>query len=137
MRLATFIAAALLIAAPAFARPVTSLEKEASVWQAFKDRKARTFRGMFAYDYVGVYAAGRCGLACEVAKMQTTSLKSFRITNFSSRLIDPKDLLSTYSVDLTGTQGRKSISGRYWESSLWHRSSGKWRLIYHSEVKAP
>lgn len=137
MRLAPFIAAAALLSAPATAKSITSLQKEASVWQAFKDKKARPFRGFFAYNYVGVYAQGQCGVACEVAKMQTTSLTSFRITNFSSRLIDPKDVLSTYSIDVTGTEARKNISGRYWSASLWHRSSGRWRLIYHTEVKAP
>lgn len=137
MRLAPLIAAAALLSAPAQAKSITSLQKEALVWQAFKDKKARPFRSFFAYNYVGVYAEGTCGAACEVAKLQTTSLKSFRITNFSSRLVDPKDLLSTYSIDVTGSEGRKNISGRYWSASLWHRSSGKWRLIYHSEVKAP
>jgi hypothetical protein len=137
MRLATFIAAATLFAAPAFAKSVTSLQKEVSVWQAFKDKKARTFRSMIAYNYVGIYAEGPCGLACELGKMQSGSLKGYRITNFSSRLIDPKDLLSTYSFDVVGTEGRKNISGHYWATSLWHRESSKWRLVYHTAVKAP
>jgi hypothetical protein len=41
----------------------------------------------------------------------------------------------TYIADVRGTDGGESFSGRYWNTSLWHRSGGTWRTVYHGEAK--
>lgn len=136
MRTTSMIVAAALVSVPAAATAETPLQKETSVWQAFKDKKADAFGSIFAPNYVGMYDDGLASKAKELDSLKTAKIASFKIDNFVSRMVDPNDMLMTYVVDLKGTMGKEDISGRYNASSLWHRSGTKWLTAYHSEVKA-
>jgi hypothetical protein len=136
MRTILYVAAAAVIAAPAVAAPMNPLQRETAVWQAFKARNVNAFKAMIGPSYVGMYAAGPCSATCELQSMHKTSLRSFKISNFHSEMIDPDDMLATYAVDANGTMGKASVTGRYWTTSLWHRSGNSWVTVHHSEIKA-
>jgi hypothetical protein len=61
--------------------------------------------------------------------------RSFAIHNFRSRMVGPDSMLMTYSADVQGRYKGASFSGRYWNTSLWHRSGGRWLTVYHGEAK--
>ena len=136
MRLLFVMAAAAIVAAPAAAKPMSPLQRETAVWQAFKNKTANVFSAMFAPNYVGLYEDGIYPLAHEVQTLKSVSLRSYKISNFSSRMIDDDDMLVTYLVDERGTLGKTDISGRYWAASVWHRSGNNWTTVYHNETKA-
>ena len=114
----------------------TPLQKETSVWQAFKDKKADAFKGYLTPDFVAVYEDGTFGRDHELQSLKNSKLASFKISEFNHRMIDPEDVLMTYVVDVKGSSGKQDISGRYRASSIWHRSGKLWRAVYHSEIKA-
>lgn len=113
----------------------TPLQKETSVWQAFKDKNARAFQGMLTPEFVAMYADGLHSRDREIQSLKSTKLDSFKISDFSHKVIDPEDVLMTYTVDVKGKDGKTDISGTYRASSVWHRSGNLWRAVYHSEIK--
>ena len=123
--------------APVPASAATPQQLENGIWQTFKDKKADAFKAMFTPNYVGLYEDGTYSLARELQNMSKTNLRSFAISNLSARPIDAgEDILTTYMVEVKGTQGKTDISGRYWASSVWHRAGNKWLTAYHTEIKA-
>ena len=136
MRIITFAVAAALVATPALAKPMSPLQQETAVWQAFKDRNAKAFNGTFAPNYVGLYEDGIASRAKELDNLKKARIASYKIDNFVSRMIDPDDMLMTYVVDVKGSMGKTDISGKYQAASLWHRTGNKWLGVYHTEIKA-
>ena len=136
MRVIPFLASATLLLAPVASSAATPQQLETGIWQAYKDKNASAFKAMFTPNYQGVYDHGPATIAKELQSMKATNLQSFLISGFTSRMIDPDDMLTIYAVDLKGTVGKTDASGRYWSTSLWHRSGDKWLTAYHSEIKA-
>jgi len=140
MRLIPLAALAAFAIAPVAAQADTPLQKETSIWQAFKDKKADTFKGMLHPDFVAVYETGRVSRDQEVQSLRKSKIESFAISDFNHRMIDPEDVLMTYTVAVKGSDGKDDISGKYYASSVWHRvgsgKTSKWVAVYHSEVKA-
>jgi hypothetical protein len=134
MHVISAIALSLLLAAPAQAA-TTPLQRETAVWDAVKARQMTVFAQSMAPDFVGVYAFGRHDRARELQVVREQRLRSFAIRNFRAKMLDADDMLMTYTADVRGTDGGESFSGRYWNTSLWHRSGGKWLTAYHSEAK--
>lgn len=129
-----------VVLTPLAAQAETPLQKETSVWQAFKDKKADAFKGMLSQDFIAVYDHGNATRDQELQSLKASKLQSFAISNFSHRMVDPEDVLMTYTVDVKGSDGKEDISGRYHAASLWHRvgagKTSKWLAVYHTEVKA-
>jgi hypothetical protein len=96
----------------------------------------RVFAASMTPDFVGVYAWGRHNRAQELRVVRNQTLRSFAIANFHSQMVDPDTMLTTYTADVQGTEDGESFSGRYWNTSLWHRSGSKWRTVYHGEARA-
>lgn len=136
MRIITIAAVAAVALAPLAAQAATPLQQENAIWSAFKDKKADAFKAMLAPNYVGMYEDGTYDVAKELVSMKNTQLNSFSLSNFSSRMIDPDDILTTYVAAIKAMYGKKDISGRYNSASVWHRSGNKWLTVYHSEIKA-
>jgi hypothetical protein len=136
MRIISYVIVASLVSVPVVASAETPQQKETSVWQAFKDKKSDAFKGMLSPDFVAVYEDGTFGRDHELQSLKNSNLKSFKIANFQHRVIDPEDVLMTYTVDVKGTTGKQDVSGLYRASSVWHRSGKLWRAVYHSEIKA-
>jgi hypothetical protein len=136
MRIITPSIAAALVFMPVAASAETPLQKETSVWQAFKDKKAVAFASLFAPTYVGLYDHGTANKAKELDSLKNAKIESFKISDFASRMIDDDDMLMTYVVDVKGSMGKEDISGKYHAASLWHRNGKQWQGVYHSEIKA-
>jgi len=133
LRLAVLAA---MIAAPATAAPMTSLQRETAVWEDVKAKRIDAFAESMSPDFVGVYSEGTHDRAREVEIVRIQVLRSFTIRNFRTRMVDPDDMLMTYSADVRGTYKGESFSGRYWNTSLWHRSGGRWLTVYHGEARS-
>lgn len=136
MRVLHWIAATAVVASPAMAAPSSPLERETAVWNAVKAKNLDAFAASMAPSFVGVYAFGLHDRAHEIRVVRDQTLRSFELGNFHARMIDPNDMLMTYTADVVGTEDNESFTGRYWNTSLWHRSGGKWLTVYHGEVKA-
>ena len=136
MRIIAIAALAAVAFCGSAARAETPLQKETSVWQAFKDKRADAFKGFLTPDFVAVYEDGTFGRDHELQALKTSKLSSFKISEFNHRMIDPEDVLMTYVVDVKGTTGKQDISGKYRATSVWHRSGKLWRAVYHSEIRA-
>ena len=135
MRVLIWAATAALIAAPATAEPMSPLQRETAVWQAVKAKRMDAFAASMSPDFVGVYSEGTHDRARELEVVRIQSLRSFAIHNFRARMVDRNSMLMTYSADVRGTYRGASFSGRYWNTSLWHRRAGKWLTVYHGEAK--
>ena len=140
MRIISLAAVTAVAMTPFAAQAVTPQQKETSIWQAFKDKKADAFKGMLAPDFVAVYEDGVHDRNHEMDSLKATKLDSFAISDFKHKLIDPEDVLMTYTVVVKGSQGKTDVSGKYYATSVWHRSgtgsAARWRGVYHSEIKA-
>jgi hypothetical protein len=124
-----------VLAGPAGAHAMTPLQRETAVWNAVKAKQMTAFAASMTPDFVGVYAFGRHDRAQELKVVRDQRLRSFAIRNFRAKMLDANDMLMTYVADVRGTDGGKSFSGSYWNTSLWHRSGGKWLTAYHGEAK--
>lgn len=136
MRIIAIAACAALAVGSVAAQAETPLQKETSVWQAFKDKNAKAFSAMLAPDMIAVYEDGRFGRAHELDSLKNAKMETFKIDNFASRLVDPNNMLMSYTVDVKGTMGKDDISGKYQAASLWHRAGKNWVAVYHTEIKA-
>lgn len=136
MRITSLVVVAALVCVPVAAGAETPLQKETSVWQAFKDKKADAFGAMLAPNFVALYDEGAVNRAHELDSLKNSKLDSFKFNNFASRMIDDNDMLMTYVVEVKGKTGKDDISGRYQASSVWHRNGKNWVAVYHSEIKA-
>jgi hypothetical protein len=137
MRMISYAVLAALVVAPVAASAATPLQLETSMWSMFKNKQANAFGAMFTPNYVGVYEVGTASRAKELDSLKNSKIASFKINDFSSRMIDAgEDMLTTYSVDVKGTMGKTDVSGRYWVASVWHRTGNKWLTAYHTEIKA-
>jgi hypothetical protein len=128
-------AVAAMLVAPATATPMTPLQRETAVWNAVKAKRMAEFEASMSPDFVGMYAFGRHDRAAEVQVVRDQTLRSFQIGNFRTVMVDPDDMLMTYTADVKGVDGGESFSGRYWNTTLWHRAAGKWLTVYHGEAK--
>jgi hypothetical protein len=115
---------------------MTPLQRETAVWQAVKVKDMDAFAASMSPDFVGVYSEGTHDRERELRIVRNQALRSFAIGNFHARLVDPNDMLVTYSADVQGMEDGSSFSGRYWNTSWWHQSGGKWLTVYHGESKA-
>jgi hypothetical protein len=140
MKIIAIAALGALVVTALPAHAATPQQKETAAWQAYKDKQGRAFMGMLTPDYVGVYQTGNVTRDQEIEGMKKSKIESFAISGFTHRMIDPDDVLMTYTVEIKGSDGKDDISGTYHAASIWHRSGqGKqalWRAVYHTNVKA-
>jgi hypothetical protein len=136
MRVIQAIVAAAVVAAPASGLGLSPLARETAVWDAVKAKKMDIFAASMTHDFIGVYAWGTHDKAQELRVVHNQSLRDFKIGNFRAHMVDADNMLTTYTADVRGTEDGKSFSGRYWNTSLWHRSGARWLTAYHSEAKA-
>ena len=132
------LAIAAFAAAPVAAQPAPSpstlLAQENAVWQAVADQRLDAFAGFLARDYVGVYPDGIKDAAQEVAAVRGITLARFQISDFVVRGVDANNLVVTYRIDGSGSQGGQAFAGRYNISSYWHRTGRQWRVQLHTET---
>jgi len=140
MRTSMFLLATLLPvgAAQAFAQATDEfVARETAVWQAVKDKRLDAFTAALDTGVVAVYADGIHTRAAEVASIRQVNLRSFTLTEFATRHLDPRTTLLTYRAIVAGDAGGQDFSGTYWVSSLWRKAGGQWKTVFHTEVKAP
>jgi len=135
MTVLQLLSAVAIVTTPRPAAGVTPLERETAVWNAVKAKDMNTFAASMTADFVGVYANGTHDRARELSIVRRQTLRSFALRNFQVRMVGPDDMLMTYSADVQGTDEGESFSGRYWNTSLWHRHAGEWLTVYHGEAK--
>lgn len=136
MRVLPWAALTAVVAAPAMAAPISPLARETAIWNAVKTKQMHVFAASMPPNFLGVYAWGTHDRAEELRVVRNQTLSSFAISNFHAQMIDRDNMLTTYIADVRGTEDNKSFSGRYWNTSLWHRTGTKWLTVYHGEVKA-
>jgi len=135
-----FLLATLLAvnAAQAFAQATDEfVARETAVWQTVKDKRLDAFAAALDSSVVAVYADGIHTRAAEVASVRQTNLRSFTLTAFATRHLDPAMTLLTYRAVVAGDAGGQDFSGTYWVASLWRKVGGQWKTVFHTEVKAP
>jgi hypothetical protein len=130
------LAMALVAAVPAASKSATPADLERKTWRAFQGKRVSEIRSLFTPDFVGLYADGTHDLQREIDGLKHVTIESYRLSNFESHAIDADDVLLTYAADVHGAFDRKHVSERFWTSSLWHRDHGRWRCVYHTEIKA-
>lgn len=135
LRILCFVAA-LLAASPALAKATSPTQLERETWLAFKAKRVAEIRSMFAPGYVGLYADGTKNLERELEDFKRVTIENYSLSDFSSREVDPDDVLLTYAADVHLSVDGKRVSERLWIASLWHRSNKRWLTAYHSEIKA-
>ena len=130
------IAAAVLAAAPAFAKPTTPAQLEMETWRAFQAKRVAEIKSLFSPDFVGVYDDGTHDLARELQSLNQITIGDYRIANLESHAEDADDVMLTYSAEVKLLVGKKSVAQRLWIASLWHRDGTRWLCTYHTEIKA-
>ena len=125
-----------VISASSLAAPMSPLQREVAVWNAVKAKRMDVFAASMAPSFVGMYAFGRHNRADELRVVRNQTLRSFALANFRAVAVGPGDMLVTYTADVRGSEDGKDFSGRYWNTSLWHFSAGRWLNAYHGEAKA-
>ena len=129
------IAAAIMITMPAVAAAETPLQRETAVWNAVKDKHLAEFEASMTPDFVGMYSWGTDNRAEEVKIVRDQTLRSFALSKFRAVRVDQDNMLVTYFADVRGVADGDDFSGRYSNTTLWHRAGGKWLTLYHGEAK--
>lgn len=115
---------------------VTSAEaRETKLWNRAED-DGTPFRSTLSDSFIAVYAGAVNDADGEVAAIGKQHLDRFTFSDMQVRDLADDVQLVTYTADATGTYDGADISGRYRATSIWTRSSGEWKLAYHSEMKA-
>jgi hypothetical protein len=130
------VAAAVLTAVPAGAKPASPTQLEMETWRAFRAKNVTEIRSLFAPDFVGLYPDGTHDLARELQALQHVTIENYKLADLKSKAVDANDVLLTYSADFGAVVDGKPVSQRLWMASLWHRSGGRWLCAYHTEIKA-
>jgi Domain of unknown function (DUF4440) len=121
--------------AKAAANETTIINAEKSAWEAFKNKQANEFKGLFSNDYYGVYADGTKTLDAEVADMAKTDLRDYSFADVKVVFPHPKVAVVTYKTTQHATFGGKDISGTYNSGSVWVQQGGKWLGVFHTDIK--
>ena len=129
-------AAAIAVPIPAADASATPLQREIAVWNAVKAKRMGEFAASMSPDFVGMYSWGTDTRERELRIVRNQTLRSFALSNFRAVRVDPDNLLVTYFADVHGVADGDDFSGRYSNSTLWHRAGGKWLTVYHGEAKA-
>src|SRR5438445_3730734 len=115
----------------------TFAAREHAVWQAIQDRKFDTFAAALDRSFVGLYADGVHTREAEIAAVRQVTQRSFHLTDLVVHRLDAQTTLLTYKAAYTADAAGADISGTYWAASLWRKTAGQWRTVFHTEVKAP
>ena len=120
---------------PANEQAIINLEK--AVTEAYKDKKADTFRKYLAKNYVGINADGITKLATEITAMENTDLLKYSFTDM--KVVFPKaDIaVATYKTTVESSVAGQYTSGTYNVASVWTKRWGNWVLISHVFIKSP
>ena len=130
------IAAALIAAAPAVAKPTGPVQLKEQTWRAFQAKNVPAIKSLFAPAFVGLYADGTHDFAQELQSLRHVTIGNYKLADMNSRTVDPDDVLLTYSADVRAVVDSKPVSRRLWIASLWHRERGRWLCVYHTEITA-
>jgi len=129
------IAAAIIVTISTAAAAETPLQREIAVWNAVKSKRLAEFKASMSPDFVGMYSWGTDNRAEELKIVHDQTLHSFALSKFRAVPVDPDNLLVTYFADVRGVEDGNEFSGRYSNTTLWHRDGGKWLTVYHGEAK--
>ena len=110
--------------------------KEKAAWQAFKDKKADDFKKVVSNDMVAVYSQGVMNMAAEMEAMNKTTMKSFALSDIKVAMPDADTAICSYKAKVESTYDGKDNSGDYNCGSVWRKSGGEWKAVYHSDMKA-
>ena len=130
------IAAAVLAAAPAFAKAATPAQLEMETWRAFQAKRVAEIKALFEADFIGLYPDGTHDLARDLQSLNQVTIQAYKISDMQSHTIDGDDVLLTYNADDRLLVGGKVIDQRIRVASLWHRVGQRWLCAYHTEMKA-
>ncbi|MFL6725013.1 MAG: DUF4440 domain-containing protein [Sphingomicrobium sp.] len=130
------IAAAIIVTVPAAVAAETPLQRETAAWNAVKAKRMAEFKASMSPDFVGMYSWGTDNRAEELKIVRDQTLRSFALSKFRAVEVDADNLLVTYFADVRGVADGDDFSGRYSNTTLWHRAGGKWLTVYHGEAKA-
>ena len=136
MRILLVAVVSAAIASPASAGSTSPLAREIAVWNAVKAKQMDVFAASMSPNFVGAYSWGMDDREKELRIIRNQTLRSFALGNFQTHMVDPDNMLVTYTADVLGTEDNTSFSGRYWNTTLWHRAGDKWLTVYHGEAKA-
>jgi hypothetical protein len=134
MHLSHALALAIILIAPSVAAE-TPLHRETSVWNAVKAKRMGEFAASMSPNFVGMYSWGTDNRAQELEIVRNQVLRSFALSKFRAVKVDRDNLLVTYFADVHGIADGDDFSGRYSNTTLWHRTGGKWLTLYHGEAK--
>jgi hypothetical protein len=129
------IAAAIIVTMPAATAAETPLQRETAVWNAVKAKRMGEFAASMSPEFVGMYSWGTDNRAEELKIVRDQTLHSFALSKFRAVSVDSDNLIVTYFADVRGVADHDSFSGRYSNTTLWHRCGGKWLTVYHGEAK--
>ncbi len=113
---------------------ITDFEKAA--WEAFKNKRADTFKKLLSKRYSGVYAEGIKSADAEVADVAKIDLRDYSLDDMKVTFPSIGVAVVTYKATQQATFAGKDISGAYNCASVLIVRRGKWLLVFHTEVKA-
>jgi hypothetical protein len=113
------------------------LARETSAWQAVRDKKSDAFAALLDPGFQAIDSDGVHDKAANLAMVPQTNMRSFQLSDFTARQVDPRSVVLTYKATVEGDAGGTDFSGAYWCSSVWRLVGGHWRAILHTESKAP
>jgi ketosteroid isomerase-like protein len=110
--------------------------RETAVWEAIKNKELAAIGKAFDKDYVAVYDDGIVGLTEQLNSISKTTLRDYRLTDFTLRDFDGSHVVVAYKAALDGDMDGKPMSGNYNALTLWRRNGNQWFAAAHSAVKA-
>lgn len=116
----------------------TLIAEEKALWEAWKNKDAKTFEQWLADDSVYVHNTGVDGKAEEVKSIADPNceVKSYALDNFKLTMLDSDAALLTFRATqdfmCSGKAGPTAVQA----SSIYVKRKGKWLNWFHQETPA-
>jgi hypothetical protein len=135
----------LAVIAPAQQRPRTakphpiasSLEvKVRKLWEAFKGKDKKTLAAMLD-DNFRLFEEGLTTFGdkqAEVNAVDDFELVSYRLSDFTVKLLGPNSALVTYLAEYEGKSGGQSSKAKSVFGEVWIRAGNDWKALYMQET---
>jgi len=111
-------------------------QTEKSLWEAWKNKDAETFKKNMAADSISVGSGGTQGTDEEIKAITSSECQvaGFTVDQPKFKWLDKKSVLMAYHATQDATCSGKKLPEAVWATSIWRNDGGQWKAVFHQEA---
>lgn len=112
------------------------IQKEKSLWEAWKNKNAQPFEQETATNIPGVSPSGFTTIQQMTQEIQQCNVTSYSIEEPRVDWVDNDVAVVSYKATQDATCKGNKVPSTVWAQSVWAKKDGKWIAVSHQEVPA-